>query len=78
MMATQEATRDTILDLERKYWDAMKARDGKAATRLTADECIVAGLFKARSEVRRLKSKLIVSISVIHPLITPELIEFSP
>ena len=42
-MATQEATRDTILDLERKYWDAMKARDGKAATRLTADECIVAG-----------------------------------
>lgn len=42
-MAIQEATRETILDLERQYWDAMKTRDGKAAARLTADECIVAG-----------------------------------
>ena len=42
-MASQQATRETILDLERQYWDAMKARDGKAAARLTADECIVAG-----------------------------------
>ena len=35
-MAKQEATRDTILDLERQYWNAMKKRDGKAAARLTA------------------------------------------
>jgi len=42
-MATQEATREKILELERQYWEAMKARDGAAAARLTADECIVAG-----------------------------------
>jgi ketosteroid isomerase-like protein len=42
-MASQEAIRETILGLEREYWEAMKARDGKAAARLTADECIVAG-----------------------------------
>ncbi len=42
-MAGQQAIRDTILDLERQYWNAMKTRDGKAAARLTADECIVAG-----------------------------------
>jgi hypothetical protein len=33
----------TLLDLETKYWQAMKDKDVETATRLTADPCILAG-----------------------------------
>jgi hypothetical protein len=32
-----------LLELERQFWDAMKRKDGSAAERLTAEECIVVG-----------------------------------
>ncbi len=57
-MARQEAIRETILDLERQYWNAMKARDGKAAARLTADGCIIAG----PQGVREVKSDAIAGM----------------
>ncbi len=32
-----------LLDLERKFWDAIKNRDKSTAARLTDDDCIVVG-----------------------------------
>jgi hypothetical protein len=32
-----------LLELEKQFWDAMKRKDGAAAERLTAEECIVVG-----------------------------------
>jgi hypothetical protein len=38
------ATKDhELLELEREFWDAMQAKDGQRAARLTDDECIVVG-----------------------------------
>jgi ketosteroid isomerase-like protein len=37
------ATQKRVLDLERQYWDAMKARDFQTVEKLTADPCIVVG-----------------------------------
>ena len=31
------------LELERRFWDAMKAKDGRSAARMTDDGCIVVG-----------------------------------
>jgi hypothetical protein len=40
----QPAAIDTeLLALERQYWDAIKNKDGSAATRLSDDRCIVVG-----------------------------------
>jgi hypothetical protein len=41
MTATAE-TRE-LLDLERRFWDAMKAKDATSAERMTDDGCIVVG-----------------------------------
>ena len=32
-----------LMDTERRFWDAMQKKDGKAASRLTDDGCIVVG-----------------------------------
>src|SRR5678815_1504436 len=37
------AQQEELLDLERRYWQAIKERDGGMATKLTDDGCIVAG-----------------------------------
>jgi len=41
MVATQ--IKDTLLDLERQYWEALKNRDGDTAARLTYDNGILTG-----------------------------------
>jgi uncharacterized protein (TIGR02246 family) len=41
-MATTTQTQE-LLDQERLFWDAMKAKDSKAASRMTDDGCIVVG-----------------------------------
>jgi uncharacterized protein (TIGR02246 family) len=43
---------DTALQLEQRYWDAVKRRDGKAIAELTADNCVVVGA-QGISELRR-------------------------
>ena len=37
------ATQKRVLELERQYWDAMKAADYRTVEKLTADPCIVVG-----------------------------------
>ena len=32
-----------LLDYERRFWNAMRAKDGEAAAEMTADNCIVVG-----------------------------------
>jgi hypothetical protein len=41
-MATTEQAQE-LLDLERRFWDAMKAKDAQSARRMTDDQCIVVG-----------------------------------
>ena len=41
-MTTTAKTQD-LLQLERRFWDAMKAKDARTASRLTDDQCIVVG-----------------------------------
>jgi len=42
MTATTERTR-ALLENERRFWNAMRDKDGKAASEMTADNCIVVG-----------------------------------
>ena len=42
-MAMDGNGREAVLDLERRFWNAMKAKDGKTAARMTDDGCIVVG-----------------------------------
>ena len=35
--------REAVLDLERRFWNAMKEKDGRAAARMTDDGCIIVG-----------------------------------
>lgn len=37
------ATEHDVLELERQFWDAMKAKDGRRAARMTDDGCIIVG-----------------------------------
>lgn len=37
------ATRNEIIALEKSYWDAMKAKDGKRTAQLSADDALVTG-----------------------------------
>jgi hypothetical protein len=39
----QRAIDTELLALEKQYWDAIKNKDGSAATRLSDDQCIVVG-----------------------------------
>lgn len=41
-MTTTTETR-TLLDVERKFWDAMQEKDGKTAGEMTDESCIVVG-----------------------------------
>ena len=43
MTPETETVKQELLDLERRYWQALKDRDVDAALRLTDDQCIVAG-----------------------------------
>jgi hypothetical protein len=38
-----QTEQQTLLDLERRFWDAMKAKDASVAERMTDDGCIVVG-----------------------------------
>lgn len=42
-MPTNRNDRETVLDLERRFWNAMKEKDGRTAARMTDDQCIVVG-----------------------------------
>jgi len=43
-MATHaKPTKEEIIDLEKSYWDAMKQKDGKPTSQLSADNAIVTG-----------------------------------
>ena len=43
-MATTTETREReIVDLETRFWNAMKAKDPDVASRLTDDDCVVVG-----------------------------------
>jgi ketosteroid isomerase-like protein len=49
-MATTTSTIETeILDLERRYWQAMRERDVKTAVALTEFPCLIAGASGVRS-----------------------------
>ena len=37
------STQDDIIALEKSYWDAMMAKDGKATAALSGDQCLVTG-----------------------------------
>lgn len=41
-MATEINTSE-VLDLEKRFWEAMKAKDAETAARMTDDRCIVVG-----------------------------------
>jgi hypothetical protein len=42
-MATGNNDREKVLEVERRFWNAMKEKDGNAAARMTDDGCIVVG-----------------------------------
>ena len=42
-MATDKNNRATVLEIERRFWNAMKDKDGQAAAKMTDDGCIVVG-----------------------------------
>ena len=42
-MATGNNDREKVLEIERRFWNAMKAKDGNAAAQMTDDGCIVVG-----------------------------------
>jgi hypothetical protein len=40
---TTRPARDDILDLERRFWNTMRDKDGAAAARMTATPCVLVG-----------------------------------
>jgi hypothetical protein len=56
-METQTEER-TLLDLERRFWDAMKAKDAQSAERMTDDGCIVVGAQGVSAIDRKTMGKL--------------------
>jgi uncharacterized protein (TIGR02246 family) len=38
-----QSNQQALLDLEKRFWDAMKAKDASSAARMTDDGCIVVG-----------------------------------
>jgi hypothetical protein len=49
MATTSSSIKTEILDLERRYWQAMRDRDVRTAVALTEFPCLVAGASGARS-----------------------------
>jgi hypothetical protein len=59
MAAATKTLEKDLLTLERKYWQAMKEKDGDAAMRLTDDTCIITGAQGvSRLDQRTLKGML--------------------
>jgi hypothetical protein len=56
-MATTARSQD-LLELERRFWDAMKSKDSRAASRLTDDKCIVVGAQGVSSIDRKTMGKM--------------------
>jgi hypothetical protein len=56
-MATTARSQD-LLELERRFWDAMKSKDSRAASRLTDDQCIVVGAQGVSSIDRKTMGKM--------------------
>ena len=50
---------DELLDMENQYWRAIQEKDAEAATRLTDDECIVAGAQGVGRIAREALSKMV-------------------
>jgi ketosteroid isomerase-like protein len=50
---------DELLDMENQYWRAIQEKDAGAATRLTDDECIVAGAQGVGRIAREALSKMV-------------------
>lgn len=42
MKATRQTTRE-LLGLEKKFWNAMQSKDGRAAAQLTDEQCVLVG-----------------------------------
>jgi len=42
-MATGNNDREKVLEIERRFWNAMKEKDGNTAAQMTDDGCIVVG-----------------------------------
>lgn len=40
---TMQSDKQELLDVEKEFWDAMKDKDAKVASRLTDDGCIIVG-----------------------------------
>lgn len=57
-MPSEHPTKDDILALETSYWDALCRKDGEAASRLSADPCVVSGK-QGVMTVSRQKMKLL-------------------
>ena len=54
-MATTTETREReIVDLETRFWNAMKAKDPREASQLTDDGCVVVGAQGVSSVDRRI------------------------
>ena len=63
-MATTASTVETeILDLERRYWQAMKERDARTAISLTDFPCLIAGASGAQSVDRASYEKMLSGAS---------------
>lgn len=56
MMAVSQ--KKELLELEKKFWDAMKAKDADAATRMTDDGCIIVGAQGVSAIDRKTMGKL--------------------
>ena len=57
-MATDKNNRATVLEIERRFWNAMKDKDGQAAAKMTDDGCIVVGAQGVSAIDRKTMGKL--------------------
>jgi hypothetical protein len=56
-MTTTSGTRE-LIELEKRFWDAMKEKDARAAERMTDDGCIVVGAQGVSAIDRKTMGKL--------------------
>lgn len=55
---TATAKTHELLDIERRFWNAMRDKDGEAASEMTADNCIVVGAQGVSAVDRQTMAKL--------------------
>ena len=53
-------TRSEILDLEKRFWDAMRRKDGYTASQMSSDDCVIVGAQGVSAIDRNMMSKLTV------------------